>query len=92
MRLAPGEIDKIAVLVEQGIASAGLSLRGDESAIRADIVRVIAQNMADEETLERDAEAMMKKFQGEVSKGKIDGHQMFTLIKRQLAKERKFVL
>ena len=91
MHLKPEEIEKIAGLVYDGLTAAGATLHGPDAPIRAEIVAVISKNLQDEAAIDAEAEKLMEKFKGEISKGKVDYHQMFGMIKKQLAKDRKFV-
>ena len=91
MYLKGDEIDRIAGLIYAGLVASGVTIKGQESKIRADVTAVITKNMADEAAIDAEAEKLMEKFKGEIAKGKVDYQKMFGMIKKQLAKDRKFV-
>jgi hypothetical protein len=95
MRLKEEQIRGLAEKVYQNLATDNLiTPRGERGAVVAGIVRVISQNFAAEQKLERDAEKLLDETLDSLGSGaaQIDRRRMLKMIKDKLAKERKIVL
>lgn len=44
-----------------------------------------------EEEIENEARKMMTKFEPQIQSGEIDSHKMYTMVKKQLMKDKKFI-
>ena len=95
MRLKEEQIKRLAEKVYHDLDSEGLiSPRRDRGAAVEGIVRAISQDLAREQTLERDAERMLDETIAAMGRGgaEIDRRKMLRMIKEKLARDRKIVL
>ena len=95
MRLKEEQIRGLAEKVYNDLLSENLIVpRGERGAVVSGIVRVIVQNFAAEQKLERDAEKLLDETLDAMGSGaaQIDRRRMLKMIKDKLAKERKIVL
>jgi hypothetical protein len=93
MRLKDEQVGRLAEKVLGDLERGGLiSAKQGRGAILAGIKSAIAADMKVEETLERDAEALLEKTLRAMGDEGIDRHKMLRMIKDKLAKERKIVL
>lgn len=95
MRLKEEQIHNLAEKVYNDLdADSLITPRVDRGAVVSAISRVIAQNFAVEQKLERDAEKLLDETLAGMGRGAadIDRRRMLKMIKEKLAKERKIVL
>ena len=94
MRLKDDQILRLAEKVLNDLATAQLiTLKKERGAVLAAIREAVAADMRVEQSLERDAEALLEQTLKSVGGGQdIDRHKMLQMIKVKLAKERKIVL
>lgn len=95
MKLKQEQIQRLAGKVFKDLSTNGLIiLRGDSATVVDAIARVITQNFAAEQSLERDAERLLDETIAAMGRGaaEIDRRRMLKMIKDKLAKERKIVL
>lgn len=93
MRLRDEQVGRLAEKVLMDLESGGLiAAKQGRGAILAGIKSAITADMKVEETLERDAEALLEKTLRAMGGEGIDRHKMLKMIKDKLAKERKIVL
>lgn len=93
MRLRDEQVGRLAEKVLMDLESGGLiSAKQGRGAVLAGIKSAITADMKVEETLERDAEALLEKTLRAMGGEGIDRHKMLKMIKDKLAKERKIVL
>ena len=95
MKLKQEQIQRLAGKVYNDLSVNGLIIpRGERQAVVDAISKVISQNFACEQNLERDAERMLDETIASLGRGSadIDRRRMLKMIKDKLAKERKIVL
>ncbi|MDO8644254.1 MAG: DUF507 family protein [bacterium] len=92
MKMKKEQILRLAGRIARHLKERGMTFPAGEEAVVHRIERVVTQNFEEEEGIERQARQMMEKLQMEVSAGKIDPHKMYIMIKKQIAKEKKFIL
>lgn len=95
MKLRQEQIHRLAGKVYNDLSTNGLIIpRGERGEVIDAISRVISQNFAGEQTLERDAERLLDETIAGLGRGAadIDRRRMLKMIKEKLAKERKIVL
>lgn len=93
MRLKDEQIGRLAEKVLGDLERGGLiTAKQGRGAILAGVKGAIAADQKVEETLERDAEALLEKTLRAMGDEGIDRHKMLKMIKDKLAKERKIVL
>lgn len=93
MRLKKEQIQKIAERVlDQLEKSKQIVAKADRPTLLQKIEQVITANFQAEDRLEEEAKALLDKFRRQVPAGSINEHEMFQKIKKQLAKDKKFVI
>jgi len=93
MHLKDEQIGRLAEKVLGDLERAELiAQKQGRGATLAAIKAAIAADLKVEETLERDAEALLEQTLKAVGGDGIDRHKMLRMIKEKLAKERKIVL
>ena len=95
MRLKEEQIRGLAEKIYNDLSSDNLiTPRGERKTVIIGIARVISQNFAAEQKLERDAEKLLDETLGSMGRGAadIDRRRMLKMVKDKLAKERKIVL
>jgi hypothetical protein len=95
MHLKDDQIARLAEKVLTDLAASGhMHLKAERGAALNAVKAAIAADLKAEESLERDAEALLEqnlKAMGSAAAA-IDRHKMFRMIKDKLAKDRKIVL
>ena len=93
MHLKDEQIGRLAEKVLGDLERAQLvQPKQGRGALLAAIKAAIAADLKVEETLERDAEALLEQTLKAMGGAEIDRHKMLRMIKEKLAKERKIVL
>jgi hypothetical protein len=93
MRLRDDQIGRLSERVLGDLERAGLiTPKQERRALLAAVQSAIALDLKMEETLERDAEALLEQTLRAHGGAGIDRHKMLRMIKERLAKERKIVL
>lgn len=94
MRLKEEQISRLAEKVLGDLTTAGLiQLKKERGVILAAIKEAVTADIKAEETLEKDAEALLEQtLRSMKGSADIDRHKMLRMIKDRLAKERKIVL
>lgn len=94
MRLKDDQILRLAEKIFNDLSVAELiTLKKDRGAVLTAMREAIAADLRVEQTLERDAEALLEQTLKSVGGGQeIDRHKMLQMIKVKLAKDRKIVL
>ena len=95
MRLKEEQIRGLAEKVYSDLEADNLVVpRGERTTVITGIARIISQNFAAEQKLERDAEKLLDETLDGMGRGAadIDRRRMLKMIKDKLAKERKIVL
>ena len=93
MHLKDEQIGRLAEKVLGDLERAGLATQKQGRGVTlAAIKSAVSADLRVEETLERDAEALLEQTLRSVGGDGIDRHRMLKMIKDKLAKERKIVL
>ncbi len=93
MRLKKEQIQKIAERVlDQLEKGKQIVAKAERSVLLQKIEAVMTANFQAEDRLDDEAKALLDKFRRQVPAGSINEHEMFQKIKKQLAKDKKFVL
>lgn len=94
MKIKPEQIERlIDQLFKAYHAKELITLKAQETAARAKVKDIIAQNFREEEAIEEEARRMLATHAGQVRQaGEMDHYKMFLLIKQKLAQKRGFVL
>jgi len=78
--------------VQRLLAQRAIAAPGIEEALTARVVEVIEREFALEDQLNLDARELMRQYQRQIESGQVDYQRMFTMIKRQLAKDRGVII
>jgi len=93
MRMSQDRIGLMAKsVVNRLLTSKAVTAHGVEAALTAQVARIIEDELSVEDRLNQDARELMRQYQRQIESGQIDYQRMFTMIKRQLAKDRGVIL
>lgn len=93
MKLSQERVAGLAkLIVEKLITSRMLEPVLDRKALATSLERVMTEELRVEDRINADAKELMRKYDGEISKGQLNEHQLFQMIKKQLIKDRDAIL
>ncbi len=69
-----------------------LELVGSPKALAEELDRAITDELTIEDRLNAEVRELMKTYEAEIDRGRLDYQKMFTMIKNKLAKERGLIL
>jgi hypothetical protein len=93
MKLRREDITKISRLIVSHLTAAKLwELKVGEDKVVAKIEGIIGKNIDEEAAIEEEVKKLMDQYRDPISSGAIDPQKAYMMIKKQVAKERKFVL
>jgi hypothetical protein len=93
MRLSQERIAGLAkVIVEKLIASCMLEPVLDRKALATSLEQLMTEELRVEDRINAEAKELMRKYDGEIAKGRLNEHQLFQMIKRQLVKDKDAIL
>ena len=93
MRLTEAKIRYLAArMVAELTRRDDVSLIGTPVAVEAELARVIRENLAAEDALDREVETMLGRYRREIASGNMDVELLRQKIKKQMAKERGIVI
>ena len=93
MRLKKEQIQKIAERVlAQLEKSKQIVAKADRATLLQKIEQVMTANFQAEDRLDDEAKRLMDQFRQQISAGSLNEHELFQKIRKQLAKDKKFVL
>lgn len=93
MKLKREEIAKIAALIQGRLKEAHLvTTSAPDERIRERIESVISKNLEEEAAIEDEVRKLMEQYRSQIASGAIDSQKAYMMIKKQVAKERKFIL
>jgi len=93
MKLKPDQITKLSRIVYDHLTQEKLiQIRSSEAKILENIKGVFLADVKKEDEIETEAKKMMEKFRPQVESGEIDYQKMYTMVKKQLMKDKKFIL
>lgn len=93
MKLKKEEITKLSLRILKGLKEHGLIIpKAPEDKIQSRIELAIYKNVEEEALIEEQVKKIMEQYRSQIASGSIDPQKAYTMIKKQVAKERKFVL
>jgi hypothetical protein len=93
MKLSKERIAHIAGSLARRLTQQKLvALAGSPQALVETLDHAITEELAVEDKLNAEVRTLMKKYEAEIDKGRVDYQKMFLMVKKQLAKERGVVL
>jgi len=81
-----------SLLVDKLGAGGMIEPVGDRKALTASLERVITDELGVEDRINVEAKELMRRYEAEIAKGRMDEHQVFLMIKKQLVKEKGAIL
>lgn len=93
MRLSPERIAALAgQLVEKLVAGGMIQPVADRRVLTVSLERVIVDELSVEDRISAEAKELMRQYESEIARGKLNEQQLFQMIKKQLVKEKGVVL
>ena len=93
MRLRKKMIDHIAKTVtDRLLDQALLTVDGAREMVMAEVGRLITADLMVEDRLNEEVKELLRAHTAEIERGNIDYARMFTMVKRQLVRERGLIL
>jgi hypothetical protein len=93
MKLKREEVRKIAELVMKNLGAHSLiETKSPHEKLVERIETVIFKNLEEEAAIEEEVKKLMEQYRSQIASGSIDPQKAYMMIKKQVAKERKFIL
>ena len=93
MKLPKERVSHLAEALASRLQDEGhLELLGERKAAVEALDRAITDELMVEDRLNAEVRELMKTYEAEIEKGRVDYHKMFTMIKSKLAKDRGLIL
>lgn len=93
MKLSKERVAVLSSLLVDKLGAGGMiEPVGDRKALVASLERVITDELSVEDRINAEAKELMCKYEAEIAKGRMDEHQVFLMIKKQLVKEKGVIL
>ena len=93
MRLRRKMIDFVAQAITDNLLGKGLlALETSAEAVTAECRRLITEDLLVEDRLNEEVKEILRAHTNEIDRGNIDYSRMFSMVKRQLVKERGLIL
>lgn len=93
MKLPKERVSHLAEALTRRLQDEGyLEPVGDRKAAVVALDRAITDELMVEDRLNAEVRELMKAYEAEIEKGRVDYHKMFTMIKSKLAKDRGLIL
>ena len=85
-------MEQIAARIVRELDAGGLVRTEAGEEIAAELVRILQENIDAEAALDDEVHEILRTHSAEMASGEIQYHEMFRMIKKKLAKEKKFPL
>ena len=92
MHLKKEQMAQLAHQIVEDLKKSGVIFKGVEEKIFEKIFHVIQKNVEQELEIEDQVKKLMDQYKVQIASGSIDAQKVYQMIKRQVAKERNFVL
>jgi len=93
MKLSKDRIHHLSKSVVAALAQKGhLTMEGDPKIAVQSLESAIIEELSVEDRLNAEVRALMKQYESEIERGRVDYQKMFTMIKSKLVKERGLIL
>ncbi|MBI2982409.1 MAG: DUF507 family protein [Deltaproteobacteria bacterium] len=92
MHLKKEQVAKLAQKITGALKKADCRFKVDENRIRGKIEAIIQNNIDQESAIEAEVRKLMEKFRDQMASGSVDPQRAYQMIKKQVAKERNFIL
>lgn len=93
MKVKPEQLQKLARTIYNDLTKANLiTVHSSDTAVVEKIAGVLLSDAKMEDDIEKQAKTMMDQYKTQVQSGQIDYHKMYSMIKKQLIKDKKFII
>ena len=92
MLLKKEQVQPLARQIGEALKKSGCTLKISEARFFEKIENVISKNLQDEMDVENQVRKLMEQYQRQIGTGEIDPQRMYQMMKKQVAKEKKFIL
>lgn len=93
MRLRQEEIDYISWKILRGLKEDEvIDIMGEEEPVAERLRHALAENLAAEDTLNREVDDILRGHLKEIQRDSVDYRRMFQMVKTKLARERNLVI
>lgn len=93
MKIKEEQLQKLAELIYEKLAKDKLiTILSDRQTIVDKAAGILIADAKKEQEINDEAEAMMDKFKKQVESGEVDYQKMFQMIKKQLIKDKNFII
>lgn len=92
MRLKKEQVAFLAHQIVQHLQKAGCTFKAEEARIIERVEGVIQKNIDDEFRIEDEVKKLMEQYRAQLASGDADPQRVYQMIKKQVAKEKKFIL
>ena len=93
MKLSPERIAALAgQMVEKLVAGGMIEPVADRRVLTVSLERMIVDELSVEDRINVEAKELMRKYESEIARGKMNEQQLFQMIKKQLVKEKGAIL
>lgn len=93
MKLSKARVAHLADTVVSRLLEAGhLDISGDRKTVVEALNRAMTEELSVEDRLHAEIRELMKQYEAEIERGRVDYQKMFTMIKNKLVKERGLIL
>jgi len=93
VKLKREEIAKIASLIQKHLKEGShLANAAADDRVRERIEAIIVKNLQEEAAIEDEVKRLMEQYRSQIASGAIDAQKAYMMIKKQVAKDRKFIL
>ena len=93
MRLKKATLQRLATnLVTSLISKQLLQPKVDTHQLIEAVATILIQNMEEERAIEDETRKLMERYRSQIDQGHADPQRLYMMIKKQVAKEKKFIL
>ena len=92
MRIKKEQLADLAHQIGENLKKIGCRVKTDAPAFFGKIQAVIQRNIDEEHAIEEEVKRLMDQYRAQVASGAVDPQKAYQMIKRQVAKEKKFIL
>ncbi|MDO8462321.1 MAG: DUF507 family protein [Deltaproteobacteria bacterium] len=92
MKMNKEQINRLSILITRRLKDKYATFKVPEQKIESRVEAVILKNLEEEEAIDQAARRYLEKYQAEIQRGQVDPQKMFLMIKKQIAKEKDFIL
>ncbi len=93
MKLSKERVTALAASLADTLTAGGMiEPVGDRKTLAGSLERVITDELSVEDRINSEAKELVRKYEAEIAKGRMNEHEVFLMIKKQLVKEKGAIL